>query len=141
MNGPAGNGFAQFCGMTWLDLAPRHNFTTPSPHGSNWAGGKHKILEANLLEETSMKILKTVLFPAIAVLSLGLAPAFAQTAPAAPAPATTMMPKKAAKPAMSADQKASVSKACSAAADKQSLHGKARKSFRDKCKDHGGPAN
>lgn len=52
--------------------------------------------------------------------------AFAQTTP----PATSPAPAAAA-PAM---DKQAVSKACSAEADKQLLKGKARKSFRSKCK-------
>jgi len=89
-----------------------------------------------------MKMLKTVLVPAIAVLALSAGAAFAQTAtpaPAAPAPANTMAP--AAKPAMTADQKTAISKACSAAADKQGLKGKPRKAFRQSCRSHGGPAS
>ena len=38
------------------------------------------------------------------------------------------------KPAMSAEQKAAKSKECSTQADAKGLHGKARKSFRAKCK-------
>lgn len=92
-----------------------------------------------------MKMLKTVLVPAIAVLAFSAGAAFAQTAtpaPAAPAPATTMAPAaKPAKPAMTDDQKTAISKACSAAADKQGLKGKPRKAFRQSCKSHGGPAS
>ncbi|WP_413988765.1 phosphate starvation-inducible protein PsiF [Labrys okinawensis] len=86
-----------------------------------------------------MKILKSLLVPAVAALVLSAGAAYAQTtpAPATPAPA---MKAKPAKPAMSADQKAAISKACSAAADKQGLHGKDRKKFRESCKSHGGPA-
>ena len=50
----------------------------------------------------------------------------AVTAPAATAPA--------AKPVVTDDAKKAKSKACSAKADAQSLHGKARKKFRDECK-------
>lgn len=57
--------------------------------------------------------------------------ALAQTPPAAPAPATTAAPAAAAP--MSMDKQAK-SKMCSAEADKQGLHGKARKTFRSKCK-------
>ncbi len=58
--------------------------------------------------------------------------AFAQTPPA---PATPAAPAAAAPaaPAMKMDKKA-ISKACSDEATKQNLHGKARKSFRSKCK-------
>jgi type IV secretory pathway TrbL component len=55
-------------------------------------------------------------------------------APAAPvAPKATAVPKA---PAMSADDmaKKAKSKECSAQADAQKLHGKARKDFREKCK-------
>jgi hypothetical protein len=89
-----------------------------------------------------MNALRTGLVPALVLaLSLGSGVAFAQTAapaPAAPAPAATA-PMKAKKPAMTSDQKASISKACSAAADKQGLHGKPRAKFRSSCKSHGGP--
>jgi hypothetical protein len=40
----------------------------------------------------------------------------------------------AAKPALTAEQKAAKSKECSAEADKQKLHGKARRKFRSACK-------
>lgn len=56
--------------------------------------------------------------------------ALAQTTPAAPAPAAAA-PMTAA-PA-STDKQAK-SKMCSEEADKQGLHGKARKTFRSKCK-------
>lgn len=58
--------------------------------------------------------------------------AFAQTtpapAPAAAAPAMNAMPK------VDPAKKAAISKQCSADADKQGLHGKARKKFREDCK-------
>ncbi len=58
------------------------------------------------------------------------------TAPAAPAaPATPAVPK-AKKAPMTAEDMAKKAKAkeCSAKADEQKLHGKARKEFREKCK-------
>jgi hypothetical protein len=60
------------------------------------------------------------------------APSTTPAAPAAPAaPKAPAMPK-----AMSADDvaKKAKSKECSAQADAQKLHGKARKDFREKCK-------
>ena len=58
--------------------------------------------------------------------------AFAQTTPATPdEPAATMAAPAGAAPAM--DKKAKA-KECSMEADKQGLHGKARKAFRSKCK-------
>ena len=75
------------------------------------------------------------------LLSVAATGVFAQTpapaTPAAPAAATPAA-KPAAKPSapakMSAADKAALSKKCSADADAQKLHGKARKTFRDKCK-------
>jgi hypothetical protein len=61
---------------------------------------------------------------------------YAQMTPPA-APAVPAAPKAAAMPkAMSADDmaKKAKSKECSAQADTQKLHGKARKDFREKCK-------
>lgn len=84
-------------------------------------------------------------FAALALLS---GPAFAQTAAPSATAAKPMAPATvpAAKPAtpttsgrpatVTADAKAAKSKACSAEADKQNLHGKARKKFRDDCKRH-----
>ena len=58
-------------------------------------------------------------------------PGFAQTAtPAASAPAATAS----APAAPAATTKQAKSKECSMEADKQGLHGKARKAFRSKCK-------
>ena len=65
------------------------------------------------------------------------------TAPAATTTQTAPAVKKATKTkkmTMTSDQKAAVSKACSAAADKQGLKGKERKKFREHCKHQGGPA-
>ncbi len=84
-------------------------------------------------------------------LSLSAGPVLAQTAtqpapPATTAPAEQMTPGTAPstpgakKPALSADKKAAISKACSDAADKQGLKGKPRKKFRESCKHKGGPA-
>lgn len=75
---------------------------------------------------------------AIAALTLCLAggSAFAQTAaPATPDPATTTTPAPdAAAPKMTKAQRTAMSKACSADADKQNLHGKPRKKFMQDCK-------
>jgi hypothetical protein len=64
--------------------------------------------------------------------SLMAGSALAQTAttpaPATPAPAATGGKM----------DKTAISKACSQQADAQGLHGKARKSFRNKCKENGG---
>jgi invasion protein IalB len=58
----------------------------------------------------------------------GPSAAMAQTA-AAPAPAKAGAAKM---------DKTAISKACSQQADAKQLHGKARKEFRSKCKQHGG---
>ena len=87
-----------------------------------------------------MKALQAGLIPALVLaFSLGTGMAYAQTAPAPTAPAATTPMKKMVKPAVPADQKAAVSKSCSASADKQGLKGKARKAYREKCKHAGGP--
>jgi hypothetical protein len=68
--------------------------------------------------------------------ALSIAPgAFAQQSPPPAAPAAAPAPA----PAMKMDKKA-ISKQCSDQADAQSLHGKARKTFRSKCKMMGGKA-
>jgi hypothetical protein len=63
------------------------------------------------------------------------APPAAGTAPAAgPAPAAAPdAGKRKAKPKLSPDERKAKSKGCSEEADKQGLHGKARKAFRSKC--------
>jgi len=75
---------------------------------------------------------------AIAALTFCLAggSAFAQTtAPATPDPATTTTPAPAAAaPTMTKAQRTAMSKACSADAHKQNLHGKPRKKFMQYCK-------
>jgi len=89
-----------------------------------------------------MNMPRIVLVSATALaFSFGAGAAFAQS-PAHVQPITSnQVPPDAAKPTATAPaQKTDVSKACSAAADKQSLHGKARKKFRADCKMHGGPA-
>ena len=58
------------------------------------------------------------------------------TTPAAPAPATTAPAP--AKAGGAKTDKTAISKECSQQADAQHLHGKARKEFRSKCKQHGG---
>jgi len=79
-------------------------------------------------------------FAAFALLS---GQVFAQTAappataakPASPVTAPAKPASPAAQPTtMTAEAKAAKSKACSAEADKQGLHGKARKTFRSDCK-------
>jgi hypothetical protein len=74
-------------------------------------------------------------------LSLGATAAFAQSTPGRIQPiSSNKIPAEVkSKPPMNPVQKADISKACSAAADKQNLHGKARKKFRGDCKSHGGP--
>jgi len=67
------------------------------------------------------------------IASGAIAQTAAPAAKTAPAPAPKMAPAPAA-----AKDKAAISKACSAQADAQNLHGKARKTFRSKCKEHGG---
>jgi psiF repeat len=69
-------------------------------------------------------------------LSIGIGAAFAQTPPAAPAPAA----QPAAPAKMSPDEKKAVSKSCSDQATAKGLHGKARKKFRSECKHEGGKA-
>ena len=77
-----------------------------------------------------MTSLKTTALAAAFAFLVGTSLSFAQTtptpAPATPAPATT--PMKAAP-----SKKAALSKECSAQADQQKLHGKARKKFRSDC--------
>jgi len=88
-----------------------------------------------------MNMPRLVLVPVIALaLSFGASAAFADESPARVSPVTSnKIPATMNKTAM-APEKTDVSKACSAAADKQNLHGKARKKFRSDCKSHGGPA-
>ncbi|UVK44329.1 hypothetical protein BPNPMPFG_006241 [Mesorhizobium sp. AR07] len=62
----------------------------------------------------------------------------ATTTTTAPATTTTAPTKKSA-PAMT-PQKTAISKQCSALADAQKLHGKAREKFRADCKKNGGKA-
>ena len=85
---------------------------------------------------------KIVLAGSLALLMQGAA--FAQTTPPAATPAPAAAPSTpatpAAKPAktkMSAADKAALSKKCSADADTQKLHGKARKKFRSDCMKNG----
>ena len=72
-------------------------------------------------------------------LSLGATCAFAQSTPGKVKPVTSNMIPAETSTKTAPVQKVDVSKACSAAADKQNLHGKARKKFRNDCKHHGGP--
>jgi hypothetical protein len=82
-----------------------------------------------------MKTLASLMIAGALVFSFaqsGYAQMSAPAAPAAPAaPKAPAMPK-----AMSADDMAKKAKAkeCTAQADAQKLHGKARKEFREKCK-------
>jgi len=63
------------------------------------------------------------------------APPATATKPASPVTAPAKPASPAAQPTtMTAEAKAAESKACSAEADKQGLHGKARKTFRSDCK-------
>ena len=80
--------------------------------------------------------------------ALGLASAASAqtpaTTPAAPMPAAPMAAPPAASttamPAGGGMDKKAISKQCSAMADQQKLHGKARKTFRNSCKMKGGKA-
>jgi hypothetical protein len=84
-----------------------------------------------------MKTLASLMIAGALVFSFaqsGYAQISAPSAPAAPAaPKAPAVPKA---PAMSADDMAKKAKAkeCTAQADTQKLHGKARKEFREKCK-------
>ena len=72
-----------------------------------------------------------------AALALAGSAALAQAPAPAARPAPMAKPVPAAKPgkaALSPDQKKAVSKDCSAQADAQKLHGKAREKFRSHCK-------
>ena len=87
-----------------------------------------------------MIALRTGIIPALAIaFALTTGAAFAQTAtpaPATPAPAAAAPAKKVEAP------RTAVSLACSAAADKQNLHGKkVRGKFMSDCKHKGGPTN
>ncbi|MGI8569940.1 MAG: PsiF family protein [Methylocella sp.] len=55
-------------------------------------------------------------------------------APAAPAPKAPAMPAAPAMPKVKKAPMSAEAKECSAKADAQGLHGKARKEFREKCK-------
>ncbi|TPM35061.1 hypothetical protein [Mesorhizobium sp. B2-3-4] len=63
----------------------------------------------------------------------------ATTTTTAPA-ATTAVPVKKAKTTAMTPEKTAISKQCSALADAQKLHGKAREKFRADCKKNGGKA-
>jgi hypothetical protein len=77
-----------------------------------------------------MKTLANLMLGGALVIAFGQSGYAQMTPPATTAPAA---PKA---PAMSADDmaKKAKSKECSAKADEQKLHGKARKEFREKCK-------
>lgn len=86
------------------------------------------------------------LLRATLVLALSTAPAFSQGTAISPAPSIANSPGTASRTAPTAPSRATKpmtnskvertekSKDCSTEADKQGLHGKARKSFRSKCK-------
>jgi hypothetical protein len=81
----------------------------------------------------AMKTLASLMLAGALVFAFGQTSYAQMTAPAAPAaPKAPAMPKA----PMSADDMAKKAKAkeCSAKADAQGLHGKARKDFREKCK-------
>ena len=82
-----------------------------------------------------MKTLASLMLAGSLVFAFGQSGYAQMTPPAAPAaPAAPKVPS--APKAMSADDmaKKAKSKECSAKADAQKLHGKARKEFREKCK-------
>jgi hypothetical protein len=73
------------------------------------------------------------LTPAVSFAQMSATPGAGTTAaPTKPAAAATAMP------APAATNKASISKSCSTQATAKGLHGKARKTFRSKCKANGG---
>jgi hypothetical protein len=78
-----------------------------------------------------MKTLANLMLGGALVIAFGQS-GYAQMTP----PAATTAPAAPKAPAMSADDmaKKAKSKECSAKADEQKLHGKARKEFREKCK-------
>jgi hypothetical protein len=83
-----------------------------------------------------MKTLASLMLAGALVFAFGQS-GYAQMTPPPAAPAAPAAPKAPAMPkAMSADDmaKKAKSKDCSAQADAQKLHGKARKEFREKCK-------
>jgi hypothetical protein len=84
-----------------------------------------------------MKTLVRLMIVGALVFSFGQSGYAQMSPPAAPAaPAAPKAPATPKAPAMSADDmaKKAKSKECSAQADAQKLHGKARKEFREKCK-------
>lgn len=64
----------------------------------------------------------------------------ATTAPATTTTAPVAAPAKKAKTTVMTPEKTAISKQCSALADAQKLHGKAREKFRADCKKNGGKA-
>lgn len=80
--------------------------------------------------------MKIALIAVVAAATLSASVAFAQT----PAPSSAMPAAPATPMAAPAMGKKAVSKECSMQADAQKLHGKARKTFRSKCKASGGKA-
>ena len=91
-----------------------------------------------------MNMPRIILVPAVALaLSLGAeAVAFAESpAHASPASSNAIPTDDVVKAAAMPVQKIDVTKACWAAADRQNLHGKARKTFYSACRRHGGPSS
>jgi hypothetical protein len=88
-----------------------------------------------------MKIASVLTSMALAGLIATGAAAAATTAATTTAPATTTAaPAKKAKTTAMTPEKTAISKQCSALADAQKLHGKAREKFRADCKKNGGKA-
>jgi hypothetical protein len=83
-----------------------------------------------------MKTLASIILAGTLVFAFGQSGYAQMTPPAAPAaPAAPKAPAMSKKMAMPEDPaKLAKSKECSAQADAQKLHGKARKEFREKCK-------
>ena len=79
--------------------------------------------------------MRTTLMVAAAALMINAGGAFAQAMAPGTAPAPASMPAAgSAPPSSGAMGKKVLSKACSAKADQQGLHGKARKRFRSACR-------
>ncbi|WP_245278991.1 hypothetical protein [Mesorhizobium loti] len=90
---------------------------------------------------TTMRIASVLTSIAVAGFIMTGAAAAATTAATTTAPATTTAaPAKKAKTTAMTPEKTAISKQCSALADAQKLHGKAREKFRADCKKNGGKA-
>jgi|ERR1700761_8154781 hypothetical protein len=93
-----------------------------------------------ITEEKDPMTRSSVVAAALLVFALGTGAAWAEDqAPASGSPpaAGKMAPASTA-PAMSASEKAAISKSCTDQANAKGLHGKARKKFRSACKKAGG---